>query len=70
LLILYYKITFTQVQAGFETQVHENVLYCDMDAVTYKIIDKLKREDSTNGGIRKFAISGFESKKNDNDLDF
>lgn len=43
-LIRYYIITFTQVQAGFETQVHENVLYCDMDAVTYKIIDKLKRD--------------------------
>jgi hypothetical protein len=32
------------VQAGFETQVHENVLYCDMDAITYKIADKLQRD--------------------------
>jgi hypothetical protein len=40
----YYILTFTQVQAGFETQVHENVLYCDMDAITYKIADKLQRD--------------------------
>jgi hypothetical protein len=43
-LIRYYILTFTQVEAGFETQVHENVLYCDMDAITYKIIDKLKND--------------------------
>jgi len=42
--IRYYILTFTQVQAGFETQVHENILYCDMDAITYKIIDKLKSD--------------------------
>lgn len=42
--IRYYIHTFTQVQAGFETQVHENILYCDMDAITYKIIDKLKTD--------------------------
>jgi hypothetical protein len=43
-LIRYYILTFTQVEAGFETQVHENVLYCDMDPITYKIIDKLKND--------------------------
>ncbi len=43
-LIRYYILTFTQIEAGFETQVNENVLYCDMDAITYKIIDKLKRD--------------------------
>jgi hypothetical protein len=43
-LIRYYILTFTQVEAGFETQVNENVLYCDMDAITYKIIDKLKTD--------------------------
>ena len=43
-LIRYYILTFTQVEAGFETQVNENVLYCDMDAITYKIIDKLKSD--------------------------
>jgi hypothetical protein len=43
-LIRYYILTFTQVEAGFSTQVNENVLYCDMDAITYKIIDKLKKD--------------------------
>ena len=43
-LIRYYILTFTQVEAGFETQVNENVLYCDMDQITYKIIDKLKTD--------------------------
>ena len=43
-MIRYYIITFTQVEAGFETQVHENILHCDMDAITYKIIDKLKND--------------------------
>jgi len=43
-LIRYYILTFTQVEAGFETQVNENVLYCDMDAITYKIIDRLKTD--------------------------
>jgi hypothetical protein len=42
--IRYYILTFTQVEAGFETQVHENILYCDMDAITYKIADKLKTD--------------------------
>lgn len=43
-LIRYYILTFTQIEAGFETQVFENVLYCDMDAITYKIIEKLKTD--------------------------
>lgn len=43
-LIRYYILTFTQIEAGFSTQVNENVLYCDMDAITYKIIDKLKKD--------------------------
>jgi len=43
-LIRYYILTFTQVEAGFSTQVNENVLYCDMDPITYKIIDKLKKD--------------------------
>jgi hypothetical protein len=43
-LIRYYILTFTQVEAGFETQVNENILYCDMDSITYKIIEKLKTD--------------------------
>jgi len=42
--IRYYILTFTQVQAGFETQVYENILYCDMSALSYKIIDKLQTD--------------------------
>lgn len=42
--IRYYILTFTQIEAGFETQVNENILYCDMDHITYKIIDKLKAD--------------------------
>jgi len=43
-LIRYYILTFTQVEAGFSTQVNENVLYCEMDAITYKIIKRLKKD--------------------------
>lgn len=43
-LIRYYILTFTQVEAGFSTQVNENILYCDMDSITYKVIDKLKKD--------------------------
>lgn len=42
--IRYYIYTFTQVEAGFSTSVHENVLKCPMDAITYKIVDKLKTD--------------------------
>jgi hypothetical protein len=42
--IRYYILTFTQVEAGFSTQVHENILYCDMQPITYKIIEKLQRD--------------------------
>jgi hypothetical protein len=34
---------------------------------TYFDFKQWKREDSTNGGIRKFAVSGFKSKKIEND---
>lgn len=43
-LIRYYIITFTQIQAGFETQVYENVLYCNIEPITLKIIDKLQKD--------------------------
>lgn len=43
-LIRYYILTFTQVEAGFETQVNENVLYCDLDPISYKIIERLKKD--------------------------
>lgn len=39
-----YLITFTQKQAGFETNVKENVLFCDMLPITYNLCDKLKTD--------------------------
>ena len=43
-LIRYYIITFTQVEAGFETQVFENILYCDVEPITHKIIERLQTD--------------------------
>lgn len=42
--IRYYILTFTQIEAGFSTKVNENVLYCDMDEMTYKITERLQRD--------------------------
>ena len=42
--IRYYILTFTQVEAGFETQVFENVLYCPMDEITYKLAERLQTD--------------------------
>lgn len=42
--IRYYILTFTQLEAGFETQVFENVLYCPMDEITYKITERLQSD--------------------------
>jgi len=38
-----YFITFTQKQAGFETEVKENILWCEMQPETYAMIDELKK---------------------------
>ena len=38
-----YFITFTQKQAGFETEVKENILWCDMQPETYTMINELKK---------------------------
>lgn len=43
-LIRHYIHTFTQVEAGFATNVTENILYCDADPITYKIADRLKSD--------------------------
>lgn len=37
-------ITFTQKEAGFESQVKENVLFVKMKPITYKLIDRLKKD--------------------------
>jgi hypothetical protein len=39
-----YTINYTQSEAGFVTQVEEEVLYVPMKESTYKLIDKLKRD--------------------------
>jgi hypothetical protein len=36
--------TYTQSEAGFESNVKEMVLYCDMKTITWQIIDKLKKD--------------------------
>lgn len=36
--------TYTQSEAGFESNVNEMVLYCDMKPITWQIIDKLKKD--------------------------
>lgn len=43
-MLRHYIITFTQEQAGFITTVNEMVLECEMLPITYKIIDKLKKD--------------------------
>lgn len=42
--IRYYILTLTQVEAGFETQVFENVLYCDLHPNTHKVIERLQSD--------------------------
>lgn len=39
-----YIITFTQKQAGFETEVKENILTVKMNPITYQLADKLKKD--------------------------
>lgn len=44
-----YFITYTQVEAGFETSVKENILYVEMLDITYNLINKLKRDKVIDG---------------------
>lgn len=39
-----YMISFTQKDAGFETEVKENILYCEMKPITYQLINKLSKD--------------------------
>ena len=43
-LLRYYILTFTQSEAGFTTNVNEMVLECEMQPITYKLIDKLCKD--------------------------
>lgn len=42
--IRYYILTFTQKEAGFTTQVNEMCIDIEMKPITYKIIEKLKKD--------------------------
>lgn len=44
-----YFIRFTQKQAGFQTEVKENVLFCRMQKRTYDLIHRLKRDKVIEG---------------------
>ena len=44
-----YIISFTQEQAGFNTSVKENVLKVEMNPITYKIANSLKKENIFKG---------------------
>lgn len=42
--IRHFMIPFTQKEAGFTTHVNEMVLECEMQPITYQIIDRLKKD--------------------------
>lgn len=44
-----YFIRFTQKEAGFETSVNENILYCDMLDITYNVAKQLKKDKVVQG---------------------
>ena len=46
-----YFIRFTQKEAGFETSVNENILYCDMLDITYNIAKQLKKDKVVQGVV-------------------
>lgn len=44
-----YFIRFTQKEAGFETSVNENILYCYMLDITYNVAKQLKKDKVVQG---------------------
>ena len=42
-------ITYTQKQAGFESNVNEHILHCDMKPITLQIIKQLKKDKIVQG---------------------
>lgn len=44
-----YFIKFTQAEAGFTTEVKEHVLTCKMNEITYRLINKLKKDRVIKG---------------------
>lgn len=49
LIIEHLLIKFTQKNAGFETNVNEKILYCDMKPITYKLCNKLIKDRVVEG---------------------
>lgn len=43
-IIRHYLISFTQKQAGFETQVNEMILECEMKPITHEIVKRLHKD--------------------------
>lgn len=39
-----YMISLTQKEAGFTTEVTENILYCEMDSITYALTERLRKD--------------------------
>jgi hypothetical protein len=39
-----YMISLTQKEAGFSTEVKENILYCKMDEITYNLTERLRKD--------------------------
>jgi hypothetical protein len=44
-----YVITYTQKEAGFTSEISENILYCEMNDITKKMIHNLKKNRVLNG---------------------
>tara|TARA_R110001599_G_scaffold347907_1_gene574633 strand:+ start:157 stop:1386 length:1230 start_codon:yes stop_codon:yes gene_type:complete len=42
-------ITYTQKEAGFESNVNEHILHCDMKPITLQIINQLKKDKIVQG---------------------
>jgi hypothetical protein len=57
---------FTQEQAGFETKVQENILYCEMLPITHTLIKRLKRDLFIEG--KDFTVLADTSVKLQNKL--
>jgi hypothetical protein len=55
--IRYYILTFTQEQAGFTTSVNEMCLEIEMKPITYKIIDKLKKDLVVTSNAGKLILA-------------
>ena len=56
-MIRHFVITFTQEQAGFKTSVDEMIIEIPLKPITYKIINKLKKDLVVTGASGKTIIA-------------